>query len=108
MASTFQYRPLLEAEIRLLWIAKRREGDVLECRLQHFQLDTKPQYTALSYVWGNPDDTVGLTLEGCDFYVTRNLHEALLQVHSWDNMHSVSVISLKRRGRGFSGPVQSA
>ncbi|PMD41772.1 hypothetical protein L207DRAFT_487560 [Hyaloscypha variabilis F] len=98
MASTFQYRPLLETEIRLLWIAKRREGDVLECTLRHFRLDTKPKYTALSYVWGNPDDTVRLTLEGCDFYVTRNLHQALLQVHSWDHMHTVGRDIFKTQG----------
>jgi Heterokaryon incompatibility protein (HET) len=83
MAPTFEYRPISEMEIRLLWITNTRDGDVLECRLQHFWLESKPQYTALSYVWGDPDDTVRLLLEDCDFHVTRNLHEALLQVRRW-------------------------
>jgi len=60
---------------------------MLHCRLQHFQLETKPQYIALSYVWGNPNDTVQLQLEGHNFCVTRNLHEALSQVHNWQCFH---------------------
>jgi hypothetical protein len=58
---------------------------VLECQLQHFWLKLKPQYTAILYVWGDANDTFQLSLECCDLYITRNLHEVLLQVLKWRN-----------------------
>jgi hypothetical protein len=79
-----------------MWITNTREGDVLQCRLQHFWLESKPRYTAISYVWGDANDTVRLSLEGCDFYVTRNLHEALLQVRRWRNQPNLDYSAISR------------
>ena len=98
MALAFEYQPISETEIRLLWITNKGNGNMLDCRLQHFRLETKPQYVALSYVWGNPDDTVQLQIEGHDFYVTRNLHEALLQVQNWQCLHLVNLNFLQTEG----------
>jgi len=92
-----------------MWITNTREGDVLECRLQHFWLESKPRYTAISYVWGDANDTILLSLEGCDFYVTRNLHEALLQVRRWRNQPNLDHSNVfQAQDHGCSGPMQSA
>jgi hypothetical protein len=38
--------------IRLLTILPGKPGDVIECSLEVVNLDKKPRYNALSYVWG--------------------------------------------------------
>jgi len=40
-------------------------------------LDDKPEYEALSYAWGDADDTVPVEVEGCSVPITKNLHSAL-------------------------------
>ncbi|KAM7198709.1 Heterokaryon incompatibility protein (HET) domain containing protein [Naviculisporaceae sp. PSN 640] len=36
-----------------------------------------PEYTALSYVWGDPNDTIPILVNGVDFAATKNLVSAL-------------------------------
>ncbi|KAK0668933.1 heterokaryon incompatibility protein-domain-containing protein [Cercophora samala] len=47
--------------------------------MSHASLDDvpAPRYAALSYVWGNPNDTLPITLDGQPFQVTENLFTAL-------------------------------
>ncbi|USP76812.1 HET-domain-containing protein [Curvularia clavata] len=73
------YRPLNsgDQEIRLITIKAGRGPDPVECSLDHVSLGDKPQYEALSYVWGNPNDRSQIILEGCNFSVTSNLGTAL-------------------------------
>ena len=40
--------------------------------------DEKHLYEALSYVWGSDIKSQSITLDGCDFPVTENLHTVLL------------------------------
>src|SRR5689334_2814898 len=49
----------------------------LEFELQVTSLDNAPSYTALSYVWGDANDVMPITVDGCSFLVTRNLNVAL-------------------------------
>ena len=49
----------------------------IRCDFSSVSLDTRPVYKALSYTWGNPNDTVPITLNGKRFAVARNLKKAL-------------------------------
>lgn len=40
-------------------------------------LDESPQYTALSYVWGDPSDPRPILVNGSTFMATQNLYTAL-------------------------------
>jgi hypothetical protein len=80
------YRPLREREVRLIKIKPRRQNAPLECELEVFQAESVnrwPAFVALSYVWGSPDDTVSINLNGQVFRITRNLYHALYQIREW-------------------------
>ncbi|KAK5659703.1 hypothetical protein OQA88_914 [Cercophora sp. LCS_1] len=68
-------------EIRLLRLDLSRSDDaVLSCRLTHRSLTSGSKFVALSYVWGDPDDTAQIRLDECIVSVTRNLHQALARL----------------------------
>ncbi|PKS05959.1 hypothetical protein jhhlp_007792 [Lomentospora prolificans] len=80
--SSFIYAPLAEsAEIRLLEILPARDPDEpISARLYIQSLvnpDMIAPYTALSYTWGDPDDTVPIVVDNHGLQVTRNLEAAL-------------------------------
>ncbi|KAH6671956.1 heterokaryon incompatibility protein-domain-containing protein [Halenospora varia] len=54
----------------------------------HVSLDDKPDYVALSYTWGDPQDTEIITVEQSLVSVTRNLHSALEHLR-YDNTDRV-------------------
>jgi hypothetical protein len=76
------YCPLNEgrSEIRLLEILSNDSDDVVKCRLSVSSLKDNPEFTALSYVWGDPKITGDITLNGEIFQVTTNLAAALRYV----------------------------
>lgn len=39
----------------------------------------QPKYEALSYVWGSPNASLSIEVNGCQFFVTKNLEAALKQ-----------------------------
>ena len=47
------------------------------CTLEPTPLSNLPDYTALSYCWGSPDDTRTVVVNGTNIQVTRNLYDAL-------------------------------
>lgn len=76
------YQPLdaNRGEIRLLKLAPASEhsdGQPLTCTLEYTDLYQPLFFVALSYVWGDPDDTVPLLVDGHIFAATRNLANAL-------------------------------
>ncbi|KAI1334849.1 heterokaryon incompatibility protein-domain-containing protein [Xylariaceae sp. FL0016] len=74
----YPYRGLSSPDIRLVRILP---GDgQIACCLEHVSLDSEPVYYALSYVWGNAQETREILLEGLPFRVTRNLHDAMQQI----------------------------
>lgn len=92
--SPFHYQPLDQArsEIRLLHIQRKDDAtddtilldtpsnqgpQAVSYTLEQVSLGHQPYYTALSYVWGDLDDTVPMILGGQEIQITRNLHEAL-------------------------------
>ncbi|KAK3994286.1 heterokaryon incompatibility protein-domain-containing protein [Cladorrhinum sp. PSN332] len=87
-------------EIRVLVMEPGDRESKPRCRLEKRLLQTRhpepedyecgrpgtprgdPDYTALSYVWGSVDDPQAITCNGADFFVTRNLFAALVDVRS--------------------------
>lgn len=59
--------------------AQRPTGIIIALELRTVSLDDDPSYAALSYVWGDPADTVEIKINGYTSAVTRNLHGALRQ-----------------------------
>jgi hypothetical protein len=81
--STFPYRQLDELDsIRLIRLhpASSSQAEV-KCSLIHSTLkicgDIYDDYTALSYVWGDPNDTRSIWIDGIPFPTTINLFSAL-------------------------------
>ena len=74
------YQPLDRnaRSIRLLEISRANdESDPVSCRFIPASLDENPSYHALSYVWGDPQVTTPVILDGSEVPVTTNLKSAL-------------------------------
>jgi hypothetical protein len=70
---TTDYRALAAAknEIRLLEILPSHDqSSIICCRLKHVSLNEPPAYEALSYCWGNAEDTETIKLNGSRFSAT--------------------------------------
>lgn len=50
------------------------------CQLSVCSVDDEPSYTALSYVWGNPDITLPIFVNDIEVQITTNLFDALTQL----------------------------
>jgi len=73
------YRPLptTPTAFRLLLLDPGTLDDVIECHLLVADLGIKYHYEALSYAWGDPQDTLPIILDSIRRYVTVNLEIAL-------------------------------
>jgi hypothetical protein len=82
----YRYRSLLPGKnhIRLLRLLPSEHKDaVVECQLFEYKLESAKAvhlYEALSYVWGDPEETVSIVVNQRRFEVTSNLHSALLRL----------------------------
>ena len=78
---TFTYKPLdhSRASVRLLEVLPRQhEDDEIQCNIRHVLLDDKPEYTALSYEWGDAAESRRtIRLNGTAFKVRANLFSFL-------------------------------
>ncbi|KAI0190994.1 hypothetical protein EV127DRAFT_429562, partial [Xylaria flabelliformis] len=50
---------------------------MIKCVIIHASLGAVPRYTAVSYTWGDVDPNMKIQVNGCPFYITPNLHDAL-------------------------------
>lgn len=84
-------------EIRLLQISAKRSIDPKEeigCKLTVHSLDDKPSYTAISYVWGDPQVTLPIRVNGGhEVPATINLVEALVRQRE-EGVHTLWVDAL--------------
>ncbi|EON65766.1 hypothetical protein W97_05005 [Coniosporium apollinis CBS 100218] len=80
------YKPLdpSRREIRLITLAGGEFSDDIRCSLSAVSLDNEPVYEALSYVWGDPDVMLPMTLQGGLHQVTTNLEAALRHLRYHD------------------------
>ncbi|KAK3688694.1 heterokaryon incompatibility protein-domain-containing protein [Podospora appendiculata] len=77
-----EYTILGERHFRLLHLLPRKETadtepPMIECKLEVAHLDLENSFEALSYVWGSPNETRPILLEGHVFHCTKSLHTAL-------------------------------
>jgi len=78
--ATSIYSPLSDwNEIRLLGLQPRRPGEGIKCTTRHVKLSEKPQYEALSYMWG-PKEHRQIEINGTVVEVRQNLGDALLEL----------------------------
>ena len=78
----FVHAPLARAsDFRLIEVLPSQRPDGALCARIHTRSledpDAKASYTALSYTWGDPEDTVPMQVDGKRFDITRNLDAAL-------------------------------
>lgn len=79
------YSPLDRAkqEIRLVKLSSDIDPEYdVRCEVSAVSLNTRPVYLALSYTWGDPNDTVPITLNGQRLAITRNLKRALQRLRT--------------------------
>jgi hypothetical protein len=94
---TLKYEPLNteKEEIRLISLSES-SSSLVECRLEHACLSGQPTYKALSYCWGDANETKEIIVNGCTVKVTANLEEALRRLEQktqgrfYGSTHSVS------------------
>jgi hypothetical protein len=60
-------------------------GDPVEGFLTQVSLDDHPEYEALSYVWGDPNVILPISIHGTEFGVTTSLESALRYLRLKDN-----------------------
>ena len=77
----FAYAPLQQNEIRLLRPTSVSNED-LAFDIVNQNLQAKPRYWALSYTWGAPIFSQKVYLNGQQFNITQNLHDALRRLTS--------------------------
>ncbi|KAH0430618.1 hypothetical protein CcaCcLH18_07653 [Colletotrichum camelliae] len=75
---------LLVRLLRPLAEHAERPVGAIALELRTVSLDDDVSYAALSYVWGNPADTMEVEINGCPSVVTRSLHSALEQFQKND------------------------
>lgn len=80
-------------------IKSERGRNNIETDLEVFKLDSNVQYTALSYVWGNPLPSSWIVCNGHSVAITRNLWEVLscLQEQECRSLLWVDAICINRQ-----------
>lgn len=74
----FPYERCLQAnEIRILTLHPGMFNEPISCSLHYDSLQKDHLYEALSYVWGKPEETTLIHVDGKDFPATSNLAKAL-------------------------------
>ncbi|KAH6850650.1 heterokaryon incompatibility protein-domain-containing protein [Chaetomium sp. MPI-CAGE-AT-0009] len=84
MATPYQYERLThDDEIRLLYL-KPGSGDDIHFTLYPVRLGDKPSYEAISYCWGDPNDTQMVYCDGKPLPVTKSLYTGLKRLRKED------------------------
>jgi hypothetical protein len=84
MAIGHRYLPIHQSkkEIRLLELLPRSSSPehrlIPACRIFHASLHDRPNFVALSYVWGDPNDVRIILVENSGVRVTKNLYDAIM------------------------------
>ncbi|KAI4909539.1 hypothetical protein J4E90_008236 [Alternaria incomplexa] len=69
-------------QFRLLELHPGSPGDTIKATLVTKDLRDAPSYEAMSYVWGDMNDRVDILVNGRNFKITKNLHDALENLKS--------------------------
>ncbi|CAI7606502.1 unnamed protein product [Penicillium bialowiezense] len=71
------YQPLKTGQIRLLKFHPGEIEDRIYCEMRNISLDNKPDYFALSYVWGTILNHTKISLNGHELEIGKNLYIAI-------------------------------
>jgi len=78
LASDISYFPLTDrAEIRLIALEPRSASEDLQCTIKHVKLNDRPNYEALSYMWGSKGIQKSVLINSDVCLVRENLCSAL-------------------------------
>jgi hypothetical protein len=80
-STTYEYSALPEGCFRLLTIVSV-DGEKITCKLENFLFNEAPEYTALSYAWGNPDASKPIICDGKSLLITPHLHGTFHHLHA--------------------------
>lgn len=87
-----KYRALhAQDEIRLLDLHPGIDGDPIRCTVRHVRLCQKPEYAAVSYVWGDPEDVIQIICNDSLVMVTRNIYAFLDSFRDENDCYSIWV-----------------
>jgi Heterokaryon incompatibility protein (HET) len=67
-------------QFRLVELLPGQTYEEIACLFRNVSLDEKPQYEALSYVWGDPAITHRITVDRQPYQITTNLASALRHI----------------------------
>jgi hypothetical protein len=104
--SSYRYLPLPSKGdyIRLLCLLPNEsEAEPLQCKLRNYSLQKSSprthRYEALSYVWGDPRETLPIYIDKDQLFITVNLHAALsrLRDHSFERIIWVDAICIDQK-----------
>jgi len=104
--SSYQYLQLpSEGEyIRLLCLLPNKsKAAPLQCKIHNYSLWTfglrTHRYEALSYVWGDPNETLPIYVDNNQFHITANLYFALshLRDHAFERILWVDAICINQK-----------
>lgn len=109
------YKPLSPGRfIRCLKLHPVYRGAPLVCDLKIVNLDDKPSYDAISYVWGSELKEIEILCNGEITHITQNLAEALQRIRSpsqqrtlWADSICINQDADDEKGRqvAFMGPI---
>src|SRR5689334_5232946 len=81
----YHYKPLhSKNSTRLLTLYAGSHEDPLCGKLDIVDLDTRPAYEAISYVWGKEKFVGAISIEGTKCSITANLTDALMHIRKPD------------------------
>lgn len=98
----YHYPPLPRENdnIRLLrLLPNNNKTAIIKCQLLKYTLEPDShQYDALSYVWGNPNETLPILIDEYVLYITANLHAALLLLrnHSLERIIWIDAVCINQ------------
>jgi hypothetical protein len=82
--ASFEYEPLIDGDaIRLISLHPSQDDSApIQCSIKHstlsrYEQDLQDSYTALSYVWGDPNDIRTIFVDRTPVQVTKSLESAL-------------------------------
>ncbi|KAG9234733.1 heterokaryon incompatibility protein-domain-containing protein [Amylocarpus encephaloides] len=81
--NTYHYQPLQDMQFRLVEIFPKRQT-MIKCRIVHESLESPPPYLAISYTWGDINNTKMLEIGGSSLPVGVNLWGALWALRQKD------------------------
>lgn len=78
--SQYTYQPLAyDDSIRILILEPGERQEPIQCSLVPVRLSEKPEYDAISYVWGTDEPSQEIFIDGQKVMIRTNLHSALLR-----------------------------